>query len=362
MHLFQKMTSIHLVLTYANHHNLDIVSFDCKTAFLHVLLGMVIYAKQIPGYPLANLSTVYQIWHAIYGLRQSAYEFYVLIWSILVHIGLQCCEVDYAVFYRRWTSPPHASITMPEDGSDLILIVPVHVDDGLVATNSLPLYQWFLSELNKEIEVIDQGPVQLYLGMHISRNRSKRKLWISQKAYIIELLKTWNLTDATERPVPLRQKLHDLPPAPANTLPEIRDDDLTVSYQRLVGSLIYLAVMSRPNIAYVAMALGKYNSKPTRTYMLAAKGVLCYLKGTMDLALEFGFDGALHPDSTRDFIPSYVDAHSWTQIGPQTRRTGRASRDSASFSLMPLLHGQLLDSGQSLCHQQNPSTMPSPMQ
>lgn len=63
-----------------------------------------------------------------------------------------------------------------------------------------------------------------------------------------------------------------------------------MNFQRLVSSLIYLAICTRPDIAYVAMALGQYNASPTRAHLLAAKGVLRYLAGTSDLSLTLGMD------------------------------------------------------------------------
>jgi len=78
---------------------------------------------------------------------------------------------------------------------------------------------------------------------------------------------------------------------PPNALPDINnDDDLKLHFQCLVRSLIYLAVCTHLDIAYVAMALGQYNTSPTRAHLLAAKGVLRYLAGTMDLSLEFGME------------------------------------------------------------------------
>jgi len=61
-------------------------------------------------------------------------------------------------------------ITMPSNGKDLILLVPVHINNGLAITNSIPLYNWFISELSKELEVIDLGPVSMFLAICIHRD------------------------------------------------------------------------------------------------------------------------------------------------------------------------------------------------
>jgi len=217
----------------------------------------------------------------------------MLLQKLMTCIGMTRCEVDHAVFYGCWSSPPDDSITMPSNGDDLILMVPVHVDDGLAVTNSIPLYSWFITELSKELEVVDLGPVSMFLVIRIHRDRPCRKIYLSQKSFVTDLLDTWNMsymTNCHPSPVPLRHKLHELPTSPPNSIPDICDEDIKLNFQRLVGSLIYLAICTRPDIAYVAMALGQYNASPTRTHLLAAKGVLRYLAGTPDLSLTLGMD------------------------------------------------------------------------
>jgi len=146
------------------------MSFDIKMAFLHAKLTLDIYCKQIPGFPEANPHTVLHLLVALYGLRQSLYEFYMLLLKIMMCLGLICCEVDHAVFNSQWTLPPHPSIPMPPNGEPLTLLIPVHVDDGLVVTNSIPLYNWFITEICKDIEVVNLGPASLYLGIQIIRD------------------------------------------------------------------------------------------------------------------------------------------------------------------------------------------------
>ena len=181
---------------------------------------------------------------------------------------------------------------MPSNGEDLVIFMLVHVNDSLVAINSLSLYHWILAEMNKCIEVVDQGAVSLYLGIQITRNCSKRKLWLSQYPFIVDLLTSHNLMNAHSSPIPLRHLLHDLLPVPAGSLPDVSDDNVRVHFQHLVGSLLYLTICMCPNISYTAMGLGQFNANPTRLHLLAAKGVLRYLLGTMDFALEYNFEQA----------------------------------------------------------------------
>jgi len=186
------------------------------------------------------------------------------------------------------SSPP--ADTVPSNGDDLILMITVHVDDGLAVTNSIPLYNWFITELSKELEVVDLGPVSMFLAIHIHHDHSCQKIFLSQKSFITDLLDTWNMSACYPLPIPLHQKLHELPPPPPKLLPDICNDDIQVNFQRLVGSLIYLVVCTCPDIAYVGMALGQYNVSPLRVHLPAVKGVLQYLVGSADLSLEFGMD------------------------------------------------------------------------
>lgn len=95
-----KFTSICILLAWANFHDYETMSFDVKTVFLHAKLFYDIYAKQIPGFPEDDKNTVLRLLIALYGLCQSAFEFYHHFLQILLKIGLNCCDIDHAVFIR----------------------------------------------------------------------------------------------------------------------------------------------------------------------------------------------------------------------------------------------------------------------
>jgi hypothetical protein len=297
-----KMTSIRIILAFAAVNDLEIMASDVKTAFLHCRLRSDIYCRPIPGQPpLPEPGMVLRILVALYGLRQSAYEFYMLLVRSFQSLGMQRCEVDHAVFYGTWTVPPDSSIPSLPGNVPLFAIIPVHVDDGLIVCNSIPLYLWIISQLQRTIEIIDMGPASLYLGIRITRDRSRRKLWLSQKSYCLELLRVWNMSNCTTATTPMIMKPYLLPPS-QTALPDVKDDDIKPLFQKLVGSLIYLAISTRPDISYAAMALGQFNANPTRTHLVAGKRVLRYIAGTLDLALEFNFDGGVVPATIGGFI------------------------------------------------------------
>jgi len=67
---------------------------------------------------------------------------------------------------------------------------------------------------------------------------------------------------------------------------EMELEDIT-DYEAVVGSLMYTALATRPDISYAVAALPHYNSRPFTSHMTAAKRVLHYLKSTADFQLHF---------------------------------------------------------------------------
>ena len=79
---------------------------------------------------------------------------------------------------------------------------------------------------------------------------------------------------------------------------------INVPYINAVGSLMYLATMTRPDIAYTVGVLARFNSNPGQAHWNAVKHLFRYLKGTVELKLEYG------PDETigSEMFATYSDA------------------------------------------------------
>ena len=60
-----------------------------------------------------------------------------------------------------------------------------------------------------------------------------------------------------------------------------------IPYVSVVWSLMYAQFCTRPNIAFAARVLGRYQSNPSLDHWRAAKKVMTYLQGTKDYMLMY---------------------------------------------------------------------------
>ena len=68
---------------------------------------------------------------------------------------------------------------------------------------------------------------------------------------------------------------------------------LTWRYQSMVGSLMYLALGTRPDLAFAVAALSRYNSNPRPAHLTTAQRVLRYVKLTRAFRIHFPRDATI---------------------------------------------------------------------
>jgi hypothetical protein len=54
-----------------------------------------------------------------------------------------------------------------------------------------------------------------------------------------------------------------------------------------VGSLMYLATQTRPDISYTVGLLVRFNSNPGEKHWGAVKHLMCYINGTLDYRITY---------------------------------------------------------------------------
>ena len=63
--------------------------------------------------------------------------------------------------------------------------------------------------------------------------------------------------------------------------------EAAASYEAIVGSLLYLTVMTRPDIAFAVGMLSRFMATPDENHLQAAKRVFRYLKGAPQYGLHY---------------------------------------------------------------------------
>ena len=169
------------------------------------------------------------------------------------------------------------------------------------------LYQDFQKQFRQKFDV-KTGTVGVYLGNRIHTDPSKLTVEVNQSEYVDELLARFDKTDCNPVSTPLVARLTE-----QSDTSFLSDADHAI-YRNMVGSMLYLACWSRPDIAFAVSELSRFVSKPTQTHLTAAKHLLRYLKGTKSLGLKYS-----KPLDRLNLLWGYVDSD-WAGC-PDTRRS-----------------------------------------
>ncbi|GKB26309.1 retrovirus-related pol polyprotein from transposon TNT 1-94, partial [Tanacetum coccineum] len=143
------------------------------------------------------------------------------------------------------------------------------------------------ARLAREFEMKDLGPTNKTLGMQIHRDRVSRKNWLSQKSYVKKILQRFSMQDykPISTPFPTDVKLSSkMSPSSEKERMEMS----RVPYASVVGSLMFVIICTRPDIAHAVGVVSWYMAEPGREHWEAVKRILRYVKGTSDVALCFG--------------------------------------------------------------------------
>jgi len=241
------------------------------TAFLHLDIEEEIYMDQPEGCEKKgeNGEKLYcQVMKSIYGLKQAGRNWNRTLSQFLIEYGFTQSKTDPCLFYIR----------VEENGKEFYLVV--YVDDIFTADNDDNMRVRLVEALKKRFPVTDMGKATWGLGMKITQTPSS--IHIDQEKYINDLLEHFGLEKSNPA----------VTPATPNVAPnsEAYMADRTL-YLKLVGSIIYLAVVTRPDIAYAVSRAGQHMQNPTTEDLKAAKRILKYVKGCATLGPTYWKDG-----------------------------------------------------------------------
>ena len=244
---------------------------DVETAFLWGDLEEEVYMDNPPGLPNAKEDEALLLLQTIYGLVQSARQYYKKARSILLKIGFKGGTVDPCLFYRK--------------NKKGLVFIGLFVDDNLLIGDPAAIDDAIEGMRKHGFTLKVQDDLRDYLSCEILFNANKTMAWLGQPHLIKNLRKKFGhlVKNMRTYKTPGTPNTHMIRNETGSTTLSKADASL---YRSGVGMLLYLVKYSRPDIANPVRELSKVLDCSTKTAFKELLRMIKYVLDTEDLGLK----------------------------------------------------------------------------
>ncbi|KAL2254482.1 UNVERIFIED_CONTAM: Retrovirus-related Pol polyprotein from transposon TNT 1-94 [Sesamum indicum] len=261
------------MLALVAHFDWELKQMDVKTAFLHGDLDECIYMRQPVGFIEKNKPDhVCLLKKSLYGLKQSPRQWNKKFDMFMLSLNFKRSDYDHCLYFK-FLDEVHVFLVL-------------YVDDMLITSPSLNLIESLQNDLSNNFEMKNLGDAKKILGMDIHRNRKRFSILLNQKSYIHSVLKRFSMENSKPTSVPLAAHFQLSKDQCPKTSSE-KDKMSKIPYSNVIGSIMFLMVCTRPDIAYAISCLSRYMSNPGPPHWEALKWLLRYLRGTDNIGINF---------------------------------------------------------------------------
>ncbi|KAK1697026.1 hypothetical protein QYE76_013723 [Lolium multiflorum] len=190
-----RLEAIRLLLAFASFHNFKLYQMDVKSAFLNGPLKETAYVAQPPGFEdPCRPNHVYLLHKALYGLKQAPHAWYEFLRDFLLQDGFCMGTVDSTLFTKR------------VKGGGLF-ICQIYVDDIIFGGTNPNHNKAFEQLMTRKFEMSMMGELKFFLGFQV--RQLAKGTFISQEKYVKDMLKKFNMTNASpmKTPMPVKGQL-----------------------------------------------------------------------------------------------------------------------------------------------------------
>jgi hypothetical protein len=263
-----RFETVRLILAMAALQNWTISGVDVRNAYLYGELDEEIYMEQPEGFRApGHEDFVLRLIKALYGLKQAGLAWWRTLRDSMKELGFEGLKSDAGLFIFR--------------NKHGFVIAVIYVDDALFCGPNKALVQELKQKFMQRWECRDLGDVTEFLRMRVHKDSSKVKL--DQCAYLETVLERCGMQNCKTAATPL----------PAGYMPEpvsletVIDPELRSRYQMVIGSLLYLMLGSRPDIAFAVTKLAQFAARPSEEHFSKALYICRYLRGTSKYCLTY---------------------------------------------------------------------------
>ena len=291
-----RLPLIRAVLSLVNSLNFELIQMDVKTAFLNGEILNDVYMEILEGVQV-DLETrntkMCKLKKSLYGLKTSPKRWNEKFSEEVEKLGLENDIHEPCLYTWRM----HGKI----------VFILLYVDDMLIGGNDIERIQEIRTKLSQTFEMKDLGEPENFLGMRIRRDRKNQIITIDQTEYIERILERFNMSETNPKDTPMVTKQVQKRQGKAESQKNSRKNYTPkVPYREAIGSLLYLASATRPDITYAVNVLSRTQVNPSFRDWEDVKRVFRYLRGTSNLGLRFLAES--------DTIEAYKDSshRDWT--------------------------------------------------
>jgi hypothetical protein len=188
--------TIRLCLAIVNYYDWEMDQVNIVAAFLNGDLEETIYMEP-PGGSDIPISKVLRLNKALYGLKQSPRCFNKSLDKWLHEQGFESTNGDSCLYYRSIDNNK--------------VLISLHVDDQLIASNNWSHLDIFKKQLDDMFECSDSGPANYFLVLNITRDRSSKVLQLGQQHYVDKVLNKFDMAACNPVTTPLPPEFKPVP-------------------------------------------------------------------------------------------------------------------------------------------------------
>jgi len=260
-----KFTTIRCILAMTAANGRELHQMDVKTAFLNGDLDEEVYMDQPEGYVDPTYpDKVCRLLQAQFGLEQAHKMWYAKLDAFLKSQRFDNIDPDACLYLQM------------DDGETIIVLV--YVDDLLLVGSSMEAINKIKKALRKRFEMKDLGEAKVILGLEISRDKTLGTLKLSQGKFVRQVLEKFGMAECNPIATPLEVGLQ---------LAKSEKSDESLPYREAVGSLMYLMVGTRPDLAVAVGKLRRFVSGYRKKHWAAVKRVLRHVTRSVDKGLVY---------------------------------------------------------------------------
>ena len=267
--------TIRAVLAVASAKRMRVRQWDFETAFLNSPIEEEIFVHPPFGAKVRK-GKCWKLKKCCYGLKQASRSWFKCLVGALEGAGLRQSNADPCLFIGK-----------DELGRDFYFVF--HVDDVMLAVHDTKTENVLYAKLRKLFRIKKMGDISWFLGMKVERIPGGGYR-IDQEKYVTDVLRRFGAYNVTPVDTPgiAKDKLAEAMSTPLTEeeKKENTNENLKL-YKEIVGSVLYAAMMTRPDIACVVGLLSRAMDGPRRVHWIAIRRLFRYLRGTLSLGLTF---------------------------------------------------------------------------